>query len=96
MRGNDGKLCFSEKAGGSIWKDYMERMMNEENYSDHYVEGDAVEGPLVCVIKCEVVQASNKLKTSKAHWLSDVSMELVAASGKVGIQMMIMSEFYMD
>ena len=28
MRGSDGKLCFSEKERGKIWKDYMERIMN--------------------------------------------------------------------
>ena len=27
----------------------MERIMNEENDWDHNVEGDAVEGPVVCV-----------------------------------------------
>ena len=31
MRGCDGKLCFSEKERGKVWKDYMERIMNEEN-----------------------------------------------------------------
>ena len=29
MRGSDGKLCFSEKERGKVWKDYMERTMNE-------------------------------------------------------------------
>ena len=31
MRGSDGKLCFSEKERGKVWKDYMERIMNKEN-----------------------------------------------------------------
>ena len=31
MRGSDGKLCFSEKESGKLWKDYIERIMNEEN-----------------------------------------------------------------
>ena len=47
--GCDGKLCLSEKERGKVWKDYMERIMNEENYWDQNVEGDAVEGPVVCV-----------------------------------------------
>ena len=29
MRGSDGKLCFSEMERGKVWKDYMERNMNE-------------------------------------------------------------------
>ena len=31
MRGSDGKLCFSEEGRGNVWKDYMERITNEEN-----------------------------------------------------------------
>ena len=41
MKVSDGKLCFS-KDRGNIWKDYMERIMNEENNWDHNGEGDAV------------------------------------------------------
>ena len=44
MRGCDGKLYFSEKEGGEVWKDYMERIINEENDWVQNVEGDAVEG----------------------------------------------------
>ena len=47
--GNDGKFCFSEKERGKVWKDFMEGIMNEGNDWDHNVEGDAVEGPVVCV-----------------------------------------------
>ena len=35
----------------------MERIMNEENNVDHNIEGDAVEGPVVCVRREEVLQA---------------------------------------
>ena len=49
MRGSDGKLCFSEKERGKVWKDYMERIVNEESDWYNNVEGDAVEGPVVCV-----------------------------------------------
>ena len=41
--------CLSEKERGNVWEDYIERMMNEENDWDNIVEGDAVEGPIVCV-----------------------------------------------
>ena len=49
MRGSDGKLCFSGEDRAKVWKDYMERIMNEENDWDHNVVADAVEGPVVCV-----------------------------------------------
>ena len=66
----------------------MARIMNEENDWDRNVEGDAVEGPVVCVSREEVLQALNETKTGKAPGSSEVSLELIAASGGVGIQVM--------
>ena len=86
-----GKLCFSEKERCKVWKDYMERIMNEEIDWYHNVEGDAVEGPVVGVSReevREVPQASNEMKIAKAPGPSEVSLELIAASGGVGIQVM--------
>ena len=51
MRGSDGKLCLREKERCKIWKDYMERIMNEENDLDQNVAGDAVDCPVVCVCR---------------------------------------------
>ena len=88
MSGSDGRLCFSGKERGKVWKDYMERIMNEENYYDHNVEGDAVEGLVVCVGRENVLQVLNELKTGKAPGPLEVSLELIAASGGVGIKVM--------
>ena len=88
MRGINGKLCFSDKERGKVWKDYMERIINEENDLDRNVEGDAVEGPIVCVSREEMLQALNEMKTGLATGPSYVSLELIAASGGVGIQVM--------
>ena len=32
MKESDGKLCFSEKERGKVWKCYLKRIMNDENY----------------------------------------------------------------
>ena len=40
MRRNDGKSHFSEKEKGKVWKDYMVRILNEENGRDHNIVGD--------------------------------------------------------
>ena len=53
--------CFSEKERGKVWKDYMERIMNEENDWDCNVKREAV----VCVRR-EVHQALNEMKTGEA------------------------------
>ena len=55
--GSDKNLCFSVKERGKVWMDYVKRIMNEENYWDHNVDGDAVGGPVVCVSREEVLQA---------------------------------------
>ena len=60
--------------------------MNEENDWHRYVKGDAVEGPVVCVSREEVLQALDERKSGKASGPSEVSLELIAASGGVGIQ----------
>ena len=87
MRGSDCKLCFSEKERGKVWKDYMERILNEENDWDHNVE-DAVEGQVICVSREEVMQALNEMKTGKSPGLSQVSMVMIAAIWLVGIHSM--------
>ena len=61
MRGSDGRQCFSEKERGKVWKDCMEKIMNDENDRDHNVEGDVVEGPNVCVSREEVLQALDEI-----------------------------------
>ena len=88
VRGSDGKLCFSVKERGNVWKDHMEMIMDEENDWDHNMEGDAVEGPVVCVCREEVLQALNETKTGKVPEPSEVLLELIVASGGVGIQVM--------
>ena len=50
------------------------------------MERSAVEGPLVSVSRVKVLQVLNK--TGKATGPSEISLELIAANGGVGIQMM--------
>ena len=78
----DGRWSFSEKERGKVWMDYIEKIMNGENYWDHNVEEDRVEGPVVCVSREEVHQALNEMKTGKVPGHSEVSQELFAASGE--------------
>ena len=66
----------------------MERIMNDESDWDHSVEENAVEGPVVCVNIEDVLQALNEMKTGKAPGPPEVSLELIAASERVGIQVM--------
>ena len=56
----DGRLNFSEKDRGKVWKQRMERIMNAENEWDQNVQADLVEGPLERVCREEVVKAWGK------------------------------------
>ena len=89
MYESEGKLCFSEKERGKLRKDYMEGSMNEEDDWDHSVKEDAVEGPEVCASREKVLQALDEMITRKAPGHSEVSLKLIAASGGVGIQVMV-------
>ena len=51
------------------------------------MEGDAV-GVVVCVSREDVLQALNEMKSGKSPGPSEVSLELIAVSGVVGIQVM--------
>ena len=66
MSGSDGKLCFSEKERGTIWKDYVEWIMNKENDWVHVVDRDAVESPVDCSKRCEVVLSLYEMKNWKS------------------------------
>ncbi|XP_006822201.1 leucine--tRNA ligase, mitochondrial-like [Saccoglossus kowalevskii] len=75
MRGSDGKLNFSERDRSKVWKEHMEKIMNEENEWDQDVEADLVEGPVERVSREEVVKAIRDMKTGKAAEPSEWSKE---------------------
>ena len=63
--------------------------MNEENEWDHNVQADLVEGPFERVSQEEVVKALGKMKAGKAAGPSEVSVEMIAASGEIRIDLMV-------
>ena len=56
-------LLWSKKDRGRVWKEHMERIMNEW---DQNVQADLVEGPVERVSREEVVKALGKMKAGKA------------------------------
>ncbi|KAK2568008.1 hypothetical protein P5673_007914 [Acropora cervicornis] len=55
-----------EKDRGRVWKEHMERIMNEENEWDQNMQADLVEGPVERVGREEVVKVLGKMKAEKA------------------------------
>ena len=76
LRGRDGQLGFSEKDRAKIWKEHMEKIMNEENEWDRMVETHLVEGPVEKVAHNEIVEAIQSMKSGKTTGTSEVSVEM--------------------
>ena len=74
MTGVHKVLCFSKKRRVKFLRDYMEWIINRDSNWDHNVAGSAVEGPVDCVGRDEVVQALNEMNAGKGldvqmyHW----------------------------
>ena len=85
MKDKDGRLVVSEKDRGKLWKEHMEKITNVENEWDHTVEADMVEGPIEGVTDKEVMEAMNKMKLGKAAGPSEVNMDMIIVSGKLGV-----------
>ena len=89
LRGRDGQLGFIEEDSMKLWKEHMQKIMNGENKWDHMEETDIVEGPVEKVACNEIVEAMQKMKSGKATGLSEVSVEMIVASGKIGVKEMM-------
>ena len=62
IKGRDGIIGFNQEDRCKIWKEHMEKIMNEENAWDHKVDAGMVEGPVEKVSRKEVREAIRKMK----------------------------------
>ena len=53
------------------------------------VETDVVEGPVEKVARNEIVEAMKKMKSGKAAGTSEISVEMIVASGEIGVKVMM-------
>ena len=88
LRGKDGRLGFIEDRA-KIWKEHMEKIMNKENEWDHIMETDVAEGLVEKVARNEIVEAMQRMKSGKATGPSQVSVEMIVASGEIGVKVMM-------
>lgn len=86
VRDKFGKLCVDERERAKVWKDHMEKVMNEENEWDGDVAIDVTHGPIKMVTREEVEEAVKAMKLGKAAGESEVAVEHIRASGAVGIE----------
>ena len=89
LRGKDGRLGFIEEDRAKIWKEHIEKTINEESEWNHMMETDVVEGPVEKLARNEIVEAIQSMKSGKATGPSEVSVEMIVASGEIGIKVMM-------
>ena len=53
------------------------------------VETNVVEGPVEKVARNEIVEAIQSMKSGKATGTSGVSVEMIVASGEIGVRVMM-------
>ena len=89
IKGRDGRIGFGQEDRCKIWKEHMEKIMNEENAWDHKVDTAMVEGPAEKVSRKEVREAIRKMKQGKAAGLSEVTTEMIVAGGRIAEEVML-------
>ena len=89
IKGRDGRIGFSQEDRCKIWKEHMDRIVNQENAWDHKVDAAMVEGPVEKVSCKEVREAIRKMKQEKASGPSEVTTEMIVAGGRIAEEVML-------
>ena len=89
IKDRDGRIGFSQEDRCKIWKEHMERIMNEENAWYHKVDAAMVQGPVENVSRKKVREAIRKMKQGKAAGLSEVTTEMIVAGGRIAKEVML-------
>ena len=82
MKGDNGELLVSEEQVSGRWREYFEKLLNEENEWNDELSAEYVEGPADMISKEEVRQAIQDLKVRKAAGPSGVTGEMIKAAGE--------------
>ena len=75
LKGVSGKVIVGEKGMKDSLKEYMEKLMNEENELDHRILARVKEGPADCIRFDEVAPAYKRMKRHKTPCLSNVQSD---------------------
>ena len=83
-----GKVIIDEKGIKDTWKEYMEKLMNEENEWDHRILAGVKEGPADCIKASEVTAALKRMR-KQAAGLSGLAAEMIQTAGDIGTQLIL-------
>jgi hypothetical protein len=76
VKDRQGRLILNEEGRKRVWKEYMEKLLNEEKQWDGGVDGEIKEGPECEINKEEVSRAMRRLGRGKAAGQSGVVIEI--------------------
>jgi len=93
LKGVSGKVTVHEKGIKDSWKEYMEKLTNEENEWDHGISAEVKERPADCIRVGEVVAALKKMKMHKAPGLSELSAEMIQATKGIATQWLLWTPY---
>ena len=79
VKDRQGRLILNEEGRKRVWKEYMEKLLNEENQWDGTEEGEIKEGPECEINKEEVSRVMKRLGRGKAARQSGVVIEMIRA-----------------
>jgi len=79
-------MIVDEKRIKDLWKEYMEKLMNEENERDYMISAGVKEGPADCIRINEVAVALKKMKRHTAPSLSGLVAKMIKATGDIETQ----------
>ena len=74
-------MTVDDKGMKDSWKEYMEKLMHEENERDRKISAEVKEGPTDCISMDEVRAVMKKMKRHKAPGLSGLVTEMIQATG---------------
>jgi len=84
IKGASGKVIVDDKGSKDSWKEYVEKLMNEENEWNHKISAEDKEGPANCIRIAEVRAVLKKMKRHKAPGLSGLVAEMIQAVWDTG------------
>ena len=90
IKDENGNVMINLEAVLKRWKEYFEKLMNEENNRDlRTEEAEMVNEEVNCVISEEVKNALRRMKKGKAVGPDELPVEIWKCMGKMGIKFLI-------
>ena len=85
MKDENGNVMINSETVLKRWKEYFEKLMNEENNRDPWTEeAEMVNEEVNCVSREEVKNALRRMKKCKAVGLDELPVEVWKCMGKMG------------